>query len=259
MAKAGAFSSREQGLIGLGILASDGIEGELKENPETTFRLSPAQPRPFSIEVEASLVERAQEILQRHETTLNRFSPEPPEENPSAESSQNRVPFWPWLVVGAAILFLIAQREKRDPSSPNEPQPPHQQNQEQDRNGDGRPDADFHYDASGRATYARFDNNFDGLWDVIHDYGDAYHHESSTRDLDFDGFFEETAAYRHGVIESIEIREAENQPVLRRHEYENGVFSRESIDRDGDGEFEKVITYDPLGNAIEKAGPAASE
>ena len=246
MGRAGSFHSRDEGLLVIGLLAAEGIEAELLETEAGAFGLDDSRFGPFSVQVSDDNLESARAILERNASQLESWKGTAAPDL-EAEADPRRVPRWPWVVVGLAILLLIANQ---GPDLRTLGQG-FQDRLESDRNGDGRTDEELFFDSRGQATRGRVDDNFDGEWDARYVYGQDGHLVSSERDPDFDGDFEETSTYRNGIIATTEIRETPGGPVLRRYDFENGVFARESIDRNGDGQFDEVINFDALGNRIE--------
>lgn len=242
MAKVGNFESRDQGMMALGILQGAGIAGELAERPKRTFELNDERFGGLSIEVADSDEEAAARVLNPH-FDMGEAVRSASRETPVSGRSGS-VPIWAWLVVGVTIVILIANQGPRFQRTTGLFLDRHGI----DRNGDGRVDEEYAYDSANYLVSVKQDNNFDGKWDVDVSYDRSGQPISSWSDTDFDGFFEQETRYRFGIAVTTEIREHEGGSVLRRYDFEHGVLSKESVDRDGDGSLEEVLIFDALGN-----------
>ena len=111
-----------------------------------------------------------------------------------------------------------------------------------DRNNDGKPDARWHYDLQGYEERYEGDDDFDGRFEIQADV-DANQWRSARFDLDGDGRPEETQRYRHGVLDTAQLHDA-NGRVVAREAYRNGERISAEFDRDGDGTFEQRVEFD---------------
>lgn len=145
------------------------------------------------------------------------------------------------LIVAMASVFVIGTRQKsaRQRSFPG-------QVIEQDRNGDGRPDLRYEYDAAGNPLLAFEDDNFDGRWSSRYEFR-AGIVTRSEHDLNFDGTFDSVIEYRHGMPHVETIRPGGSGHPLFRHEYAHGRLATTWSDPDRDGTWDERTTYDPMG------------
>jgi Putative prokaryotic signal transducing protein len=118
---------------------------------------------------------------------------------------------------------------------------------EEDRNFDGKPDAWFYYQ-DGIISRSELDENFDGRPDTWFSYRDGIV-ISADFDTDFDGVPDEHDVYVSGVISQCDWYE-KTGAVFRHETFQHGRRYQEMIDEDGDGWFDKRITYDSLNRPI---------
>jgi hypothetical protein len=157
-----------------------------------------------------------------------------------APPKRGGLPAWIALVVGvAAITVMIAgMKQSRGSAQPTKV--------DLDRNGDGRADARWIYDASGQSKEGFEDNNFDGTWDIRSAMRDGVI-VTSEQDLDFDGVFDSHSRFKNGVIVEQTVTPSGSGNPLFRYEYKNGVAVVEWSDPERDGKWNERIEFDPMG------------
>jgi hypothetical protein len=117
---------------------------------------------------------------------------------------------------------------------------------EYDRNADGRVDARWRFDLSGVPGHYEGDDDFDGRfeWQSIPERGQI---KTATLDSNGDGRPDQVANSRHGVLRTVDVYDEAGRRVVARHHYRGGWLWSAEIDADGDGGFERKISYDRFG------------
>lgn len=143
---------------------------------------------------------------------------------------------------------------------------------ESDNNGDGKPDATFHYD-QGMIIRAVYDRNFDGIPDFFEWYKDGIISRAesdddfdgkndgwytcrngnwwlSKHDTDRNGVPDVFQYFDHGVIRMAVWRPNESGKPLRIEFYEKGVKAKELRDTTGDGLLDTAVMFDAFENQV---------
>jgi hypothetical protein len=118
---------------------------------------------------------------------------------------------------------------------------------EYDRNSDGTVDARYAYDSHGVATEGWGDDNFDGRFES-HSRFVRGQPETTEIDRDGDGFAEEVLRFHNGVVAERELLSPQSRAVIKREHYRDGQLMSAGYDADGDGDFERHVEYDALGD-----------
>ena len=118
---------------------------------------------------------------------------------------------------------------------------------EQDRNFNGFADQWWHYE-NDAVTHSEADNNFDGKPDVWWTFRNGNPIVADV-DTDFDGVPDAHCVYVNGVLAECDCYE-KTGAVFRHENYQHGIRYEELLDEDGDGWFERKITYDSLQRPI---------
>lgn len=162
----------------------------------------------------------------------------PPVEMPPAKVSRG-VPWWAFAILAVAVVSLFLKAKPASGTSGDDPY-------SIDRNGDGKADERYDFDASGKVSVIWCDNNFDGRWDERFDFKNGVAARIE-RDLDFDGAFDEVTELRHGVPLTSVVRKGGKGPVLLMTTYRDGVVAQALEDADGDGSWDFRTVYDAFG------------
>ena len=113
---------------------------------------------------------------------------------------------------------------------------------ELDRDYDGAVDAVFYFDRRGILKEAKFDDNFDGIYETTYEYKDGLTH-SQESDMNEDGHIDYRASFRYGNLDEVVIT-GEGQDVrTRRQRFHMGKLISAEYDADGDGSFETEYGY----------------
>ncbi len=113
---------------------------------------------------------------------------------------------------------------------------------EEDRNYDGKPDA-WHRYVAGTLRTSEYDNNFDGKPDVWVTHKDRFTFVEKV-DTNFDGKPDVTIFYAFGLKKRVDWYPNDSAIIERREFYEHGLLKEALVDTDGDGIFDRRITYD---------------
>lgn len=114
---------------------------------------------------------------------------------------------------------------------------------EMDRNGDREVDVRWDFDIQGYETGFDSDDDFDGRfeWSSSVKKGQPFR---AVLDADGDGRPERVSQFRNGVISSQDFYFASGGRIVKREFYEAGLLASAEFDDDGDGIFERRVTYD---------------
>ncbi len=114
---------------------------------------------------------------------------------------------------------------------------------EMDRNLDGKVDARWTFDWRGFEKHYEADDDFDGRfeWQSQVENGNL---SRSVLDKDGDGRPEQVWQFRDGVLSGIEYHFASGGRIVKREIYEAGLLASAEFDDDGDGVFERRVSYD---------------
>jgi hypothetical protein len=112
-----------------------------------------------------------------------------------------------------------------------------------DRNHDGRVDSRWYLGWDGRAVRYEEDNDFDGRFEWQIDIEDEQFRRA-VLDSDDDGRPERVSQFRNGVITSQDFHFASGGRIVKRETYEGGLLASAEFDDDGDGVFERRLSYD---------------
>ena len=115
-----------------------------------------------------------------------------------------------------------------------------------DTNGDGKPDIWCHYQ-SGALTKSEEDQDGDGRVDIWWLYTNGIVSQGM-RDADFNGKPDVTTFFLKGRVTKAEWRPNGSQILVKKEIYRHESLVEEWIDDNGDGQFDKVIEYDWMGN-----------
>jgi len=151
---------------------------------------------------------------------------------PAVKRARFGSPLW-FLVgamVGGAVAFaMLASKRRHDGTL--------------DRNLDGRPDRVWHYDLDGYANLIESDDDFDGRfeWRAELDNGRFVRSEL---DADGDGRAERVEHFGQGVLASVDFYFASGGRIVKRQHFRGGLLDWAEFDDDGDGVFERRVSYD---------------
>jgi hypothetical protein len=167
-------------------------------------------------------------------------------ERPPLRAPENVRKLWMILAILGLVVLLLSYGIRHRDAKPADVAVV-----EQDRNGDGRPDARYEYDRAGNPIRGFEDDNFDGRWDT------RFHFErglvrTAGLDLDFDGAFDSVFEYRHGIPVLEIVRPGGTGHPLFRREMSNNRLVVEWIDRDRDGAWDERVRYDSMGRELER-------
>lgn len=137
-------------------------------------------------------------------------------------------------IVGAALMFLRFERMQATQA-------------EFDRNHDGRIDARWMFDWSGKLAAYEEDNDFDGRYEWQMEVGRDGYFKKAMLDADGDGHPEEESRWVNGVCVSAEFFSSGGRTVKRAY-YKAGLLDHAEFDDDGDGRFERRVDYDARGD-----------
>ena len=118
-----------------------------------------------------------------------------------------------------------------------------------DRDNDSVTDVTYYYGRSGELVSSKEDNNFDGAVDAwfSFDYGFV---SAGKTDSNFNGKWDSFSKFKDGVLVQVDFMPDESDIVVRRYYYQDGVFYKELVDTDLDGEFDVENRFDPFGAKI---------
>ncbi|MCK4744413.1 MAG: DUF2007 domain-containing protein [Sulfuriflexus sp.] len=112
-----------------------------------------------------------------------------------------------------------------------------------DRNRDGNIDVIYSYDYSGIIKTAKFDNNFDGAFEVNTFYknGNAISEESDTNN---NSIIDYRVNYKNGVWDNVEFIDEQSGKVRKRQFYKLNKLVSDDYDTNGDGVLDSHYEYD---------------
>lgn len=118
-----------------------------------------------------------------------------------------------------------------------------------DRNNDSLTDAIYYYGRNGDWISSKEDNNFDGKMDVwvSSDKGLA---SEVLADTDFNGEWDVRSVLVNGVVQRIDFVPNRGDVIVRQYQNRNGIFYKELIDTDLDGDFDIEKRFDPFGEEV---------
>jgi hypothetical protein len=120
---------------------------------------------------------------------------------------------------------------------------------EMDRNLDGMVDARWKFDSRGLETHYEADDDFDGRfeWQAEVEYGEI---SRNVLDTDGDGRPEQVWHSEHGVLRSVDYHFASGGRVVKREHFRAGLLDHAEYDDDGDGVFERSVSFDRQGERV---------
>ena len=112
-----------------------------------------------------------------------------------------------------------------------------------DRNRDGNIDAIYSYDYSGIIKTAKFDNDFNEVFEVntIYKNGNAINEESDTNN---NGIIDYRVNYKNDVWDNVEFIDEQSGKVRKRQFYELNKLVSDDYDTNGDGILDSHYDYD---------------
>lgn len=114
---------------------------------------------------------------------------------------------------------------------------------EVDRNRDGEPDEVVHFDRHQTAKSARYDDDFDGVFETWSDIRLGNPFVTKT-DVDADGHIDYRVEHKYGVAYKAVITGNEPGSPTKEQFFEHGKVVKTRFDEDGDGTFDRETTYD---------------
>ena len=114
---------------------------------------------------------------------------------------------------------------------------------EVDRNRDGEVDLVHRFDRRGIVYKTDMDNDFDGRFETQHRYQHGNLHLSEA-DVDQDGDIDYRARFEHGVLDEIELIDADAGVVRKKQRYSMDKLESAEYDADGDGIADVSYEYD---------------
>lgn len=119
-----------------------------------------------------------------------------------------------------------------------------------DQNRDGGIDAIWNYDHRGLLSSSKYDNNFDGRFEL---QCKIYRGNTTSckADFDNDGFAEYRESYRSGVLNSISFYNPKTKLIKKKKILDGGRLVQAQIDLDGDGDLETQVKYDRYEESLE--------
>lgn len=220
-----------------------GAAGELPPGSLVRVRVAPEQ------------AAEAREIIAEWE----KLQPDEPLSTPPAKRKSSWAPYT-W-VLGLAMGFAAAwihyntpiTRNAVDYNDDGNPEERYvyagikMQTAEFDRNSDGRVDMRYEYDSHGVPTQTLIDDDFDGRFETHVESVRGQWSRAET-DSDGDGFFEEITHYANGIRTQWEYLSPTSHKVLKKSQYRGELLIASEYDADGDGEFERRVEYDEMGD-----------
>ena len=113
----------------------------------------------------------------------------------------------------------------------------------EDRNGDGKVDVIDTY-KSGWLHSEKRDDDFDGFFETSYEYSRAGWAIRGEIDLNEDGKPDRIEDFTLGKLVSVNFIDPATGKVKKRAFYKFDAKTREEIDEDGDGKFERIIQFD---------------
>jgi len=116
---------------------------------------------------------------------------------------------------------------------------------EVDRNLDNKIDIVYYFDRKGILKEAKFDENFDGVYETEIKYKNGQPHSKGS-DLNQDGNIDYKVSYKYGDVDEIEIIGEGGDLRTKRQKYRMGKLVSAELDSNGDGNFDVEYVYDNL-------------
>jgi hypothetical protein len=185
------------------------------------------------VRVDPSRAAEAREVIADWEKLQPAETPAPP----ARKSTGINAVLWfvGGSIVGAALMFLRFDRMQATQA-------------EFDRNHDGRIDARWMFDWSGKLAAYEEDNDFDGRFEWQCEVEAAGFIKRGVLDRDGDGRPEQETHSVNGVPVSSDFYGASGGRVVKRDFYKAGLLDHAEYDDDGDGRFERRVEYDDKGD-----------
>lgn len=114
---------------------------------------------------------------------------------------------------------------------------------EVDRNFDNKIDIVYYFDRRGILKEAKFDDNFDGIYETEYIFKYGLTHSQSS-DLNQDGNVDYRAFFKYGDIDEVEILGEGQDSRSKKQKYQMGKLISAELDSNGDGNFDVVYEYD---------------
>ena len=114
---------------------------------------------------------------------------------------------------------------------------------EVDRNFDRKVDIVYYFDRKGILKEAKYDDNFDGIYETEYKYKNGLTNTQST-DLNQDGNVDHKASFKYGDIDEFDISGEGGDLRMKRQKFRMGKLISAEFDSDGDGNFDIEYEYD---------------
>jgi hypothetical protein len=114
---------------------------------------------------------------------------------------------------------------------------------EVDRNFDRKTDIVYFFDRRGILKEAKYDDNFDGIYETEYKYKNGLTDTQST-DLNQDGNVDYKASFKYGDIDEVEISGEGGDTRKKRQKFRMGKLISAEFDSNGDGNFDIEYEYD---------------
>ncbi|MBH0187721.1 MAG: hypothetical protein HP493_02380 [Nitrospira sp.] len=118
-----------------------------------------------------------------------------------------------------------------------------------DRNGDGKADVMSIYDDN-KIVGEKYDNDFDGYFETSYTFGRNGYLLKATIDRSGKGKPDIIQHYTLGRIDTVEFYDLATGRLMKRATYKLDMKTKEELDQDGDGVFERVIQFDKYENPL---------
>jgi hypothetical protein len=119
----------------------------------------------------------------------------------------------------------------------------------EDRNADGRVDVIYSY-GKGVISTEKFDNDFNGYFETVYAYNRQGLIMRGEIDRNEDGKPDLIEEYTFGRLVSVDFIDPTTGKVKKRAFYKFDTKTREEIDEDGDGRFDRIIKFDQFESAV---------
>ena len=114
---------------------------------------------------------------------------------------------------------------------------------EVDRNLDNKIDYVYYYDRRGILKEAKYDENFDGIYETEIKYKNGQPIFQSS-DFNQDGNVDYKVSFKYGDIDGVEILGERGDLRTKRQKYQMGKLISAEFDSNGDGDFDVEYVYD---------------
>jgi len=204
------------------------------------------------VRVDPSRAAEAREVIADWE----KLQPAEPTPVPASKGSGARSLFWfaAGLAAGGAVMFLAlrtpATADRVDYDGDGHDDIHYTYNGraiariDYDRNDDGKVDARWIFDVNGAESGYEADDDFDGRFEWQDEAADG-EVVRSVLDADGDGRPEQVVHATHGVPQVIDYFSGDR--IVKRARFRAGLLSSAEFDADGDGQFERRVSYDAQG------------